>query len=72
MLSVHISQPVTALVVPRSRSAVNAPSTAAAPPMSIFISRCIGSDGLMLMPPESYMIPLPTSPRCPVASPSGT
>ncbi len=71
MLSVHMSQPVTAVVTPRSRSAVNAPSTAAAPPMSIFMSRCMGSEGLMLMPPESYMIPLPTRPRWPVASPSG-
>ena len=39
-----------------------APSTAAAPPMSIFMSRCIGSEGLSEMPPESYMIPLPTRP----------
>ncbi len=71
MLSVQHSQPETAALVPRSRNAVKAPSTAAAPPMSIFISRCIGSDGFRLMPPESYMMPLPTSPRCPVGSPEG-
>ena len=29
--------------------------------MSSFIWACMASLGLMLMPPESYMIPLPTS-----------
>ena len=36
-------------------------ATAAAPDMSIFMSACMGLLGLMLMPPESYMTPLPTS-----------
>ncbi len=39
--------------------------------MSIFMSRCIGSLGFRLTPPESYMMPLPTSPRCPVALAGG-
>ena len=42
-----------------------APSTAAAPDMSIFIDACMASVGFRLMPPESYMMPLPTSTRCP-------
>ncbi len=68
MLSVHISQPVTAVRHPNSRSAVIAPNTAADPAMSIFIEKCMGSLGLSEIPPESYMIPLPTSARYPVAS----
>ena len=71
MLSVHMSQPLTVAVAPSARSAVKAASTDAAPPMSIFMSRCIGSDGFRLMPPESYMMPLPTSPRCPLDAPAG-
>ena len=38
-----------------------AASTAAAPDMSIFIAACMASLGFRLMPPESYMMPLPTS-----------
>ena len=34
-----------------------------------FIAACIASDGFRLMPPASYMIPLPTRPRCPPAQP---
>ena len=54
-----------------------APSThsaakhAAAPVMSFFIWAWTSSPGLRAMPPESYMIPLPTNARWPVASPSG-
>ena len=65
MLSVHISQPVTFVRQPRSRSVVIAPRIAADPDMSSFIAACIASDGLRLIPPESYMIPLPTRPRWP-------
>ena len=42
--------------------AETASRTAAAPDMSIFIS-CIPADGLIEMPPESKVTPLPTSPR---------
>ena len=38
-------------------------STAAAPVMSIFIEAWLASLGLRLMPPESYMTPLPTIAR---------
>ena len=41
------------------------PEDGAAPDMSSFIAACIASDGLRLMPPASYMIPLPTRPRWP-------
>ena len=57
---------MTAVVQPRSRSVSIAPRTAAAPDMSCFIAACIASDGLRLIPPASYMIPLPTSARRPV------
>ena len=63
MLSVHIRYPVTAVRQPSACSADIADSTAAAPDMSIFIAACIGSLGLRLMPPESYMTPLPTIAR---------
>ena len=71
MLSVHISHPLTVAVARSAWSAVKVASTDAAPPMSIFMSRCIGSDGLRLMPPESYMMPLPTRPRWPLDAPFG-
>ena len=63
MLSVHIKNPVTALRQPTAASADIVASTAAAPDMSIFIAACIGSLGFRLIPPESYMIPLPTRAR---------
>ena len=63
MLSVQQRYAVTAAVQPRSCSAVIAPRIAAAPVMSFFIWACDSSLGLRLMPPESYMIPLPTRPR---------
>ena len=56
---------------PRSRRVSIEANTAAAPDMSSFIAAWIASDGLRLMPPASYMIPLPTSARLPVAAPSG-
>ena len=34
--------------------------------MSIFIDACMASLGFRLMPPESYITPLPTRARCPV------
>ena len=66
MLSVHIKKPVTVLRQPTAPRADIVASTAAAPDMSIFIAACIGSLGLRLIPPESYMIPLPTRARCPL------
>ena len=71
MLSVHINQPVTAAVPPSSASTVMAASTEAAPDMSFFIIAWTPSAGLRLMPPESYMIPLPMSASRPVGD-SGT
>ena len=53
----------------RHRSAFSvdiAASTAAAPDMSIFITACIASLCFRLMPPESYITPLPTSAMWPV------
>ena len=55
--------PVTAVRQPSAASADIDASTAAAPDMSIFIAACIGSLGLRLMPPESYITPLPTIAR---------
>ena len=46
-------------------------STAAAPDMSIFIAACMASLGFRLMPPESYITPLPTSARWPVGRGAG-
>ena len=43
-----------------------ADSTAAAPDMSIFIAACMASLLFRLMPPESYITPLPTIVRWPV------
>ncbi len=71
MLSVHMRYAVTRARQPTSRRAVIAARMAAAPVMSFFICECDSSLGLRLMPPESYMMPLPTRARCPVGSPSG-
>ena len=60
MLSVHIINPTTSFWQPSAASVDIDASTAAAPDMSIFIEACIASLGLRLIPPESYMIPLPT------------
>ena len=46
---------------PSSAMAATASRTAAAPDMSIFIS-CIPDAGLIEIPPESKVTPLPTSP----------
>ena len=62
---------MTAVRQPIAGSAVMAASTAPAPDMSFFMVAWVPSAGFRLMPPESYMIPLPTSVRCPVGSPSG-
>ncbi len=70
MLSVHMSQPVTIVEQPSSARTVKAPSTEPAPVMSFFMVAWVPSAGLRLMPPESYMIPLPTRPRCGVSSPA--
>ena len=66
MLSVQHRYAVTATGQSSPWSAVIAPRIAAAPVMSFFIWACDSSLGLRLMPPESYMIPLPTRPRWPV------
>ena len=71
MLSVHMSHALTLLVTPSAFSAVMAPMMAAAPAMSIFMSRCMESLGLREMPPASYMIPLPSRAMCDVGVPSG-
>ena len=61
---------MTAVGQPTARSADNAPTTAAAPDMSFFMVACTASPGLRLMPPESYMIPLPTMERWGVSGPA--
>ena len=48
-----------------------APMTAPAPDMSSFIAAWMGSLGFRLSPPESYITPLPTRARWPVAAPRG-
>ncbi len=65
MLSVQQRYAVTAHRTPSARRAVIAPRIAAAPVMSFFIWAWDSSLGLRLMPPESYMTPLPTRPRWP-------
>src|SRR5690606_9672863 len=59
-LSVHMRYPVTAVRQHSVSSEHIAARIAAAPDMSFFIWAWIASDGFRLMPPESYMIPLPT------------
>ena len=54
---------MTAVRQSMARSAVMAARTAPAPDMSFFIVAWVPSAGFRLMPPESYMIPLPTSVR---------
>ncbi len=71
MLSVHIRNAVTVVGHSSARSTDMVPSTAAAPAMSIFMKSCMPSRGLMLMPPESYMMPLPTIARWPLLLPLG-
>ena len=63
MLSVHINQAVTLVRTFRSLSTLIVASTAAAPDMSIFMFWWNTSWPLSEMPPESYMIPLPTRAR---------
>ena len=63
-LSVHIRYAVTWFLQPSAFSVLIAASTAAAPLMSAFIIACDGSLGFKLMPPESYITPLPTMMRC--------
>ena len=57
---------VTFILRPSSAIASVAAITAAAPAMSHFIVYML-SPGLMLRPPESKVMPLPTSARCVVA-----
>jgi hypothetical protein len=63
MFSAAASQPVTFNGRPSSAIATTAASTAAAPAMSVFI-RCMFNAGLIDKPPESNVMPLPTSARC--------
>ena len=71
MLSVHINHPVTATGQAKVDRAVIAARMAAAPDMSFFIWEWLASAGFSAMPPESYMMPLPTRPRWAVGSPAG-
>ena len=60
MFSVSPSTPTTLALALRPASAFMAPNTAAAPPMSHFISS-MPAAGLRERPPESKHTPLPTS-----------
>lgn len=67
MFSASASQPVTLTARPSFAVATTAANTAAAPLMSHFIvSLCPA--GLSEMPPESYVMPLPTKARVRFAS----
>ena len=55
MLSVHISQPVTATGQESADNAVMAARITPAPDMSFFIWEWLASAGLRAMPPESYI-----------------
>ena len=66
MLSVQQRYAVTAVVQPTAWRAVMVARIAAAPVMSFFICAWDSSLGLRLMPPESYMIPLPINASRPV------
>ena len=60
MFSARQSQPVTATGSSRRAAAMTVCSTAAAPAMSDFMAS-MPSAGLIEMPPESNVMPLPTS-----------
>ena len=60
MFSVAGIRPTTLIWGLSSDSALNTPSTLAAPPMSYFISS-ISAAGLIEIPPVSKVMPLPTS-----------
>ncbi len=71
MLSVQVSHPDTAAVVPRSRRAGECAENCGRV-AHVHLHQQVHRVGrLGLMPPESYMMPLPTRPRWPVTSPSG-
>ena len=63
MFSARQSQPVTATGSSRRAAAMTVCSTAAAPAMSDFIAS-MPAAGLIEMPPESNVMPLPTSATC--------
>ncbi len=63
MFSAIGAQAVTLTASPSRAIAVIAAMTAAAPPMSDFI-HSIAAGGLSERPPESNVMPLPTSARC--------
>ena len=67
MLSVIGVNDTTRVVAPRAGSAHMAAITAAAPAMSLFIS-IIESAGLIERPPESNVMPLPTSATLPAGA----
>jgi hypothetical protein len=71
MLSVHISHPVTATGQDSAASAVIAARITPAPVMSFFMVAWVASAALSAIPPESYITPLPTSPRWARGVPSG-
>ena len=64
MLSVIGRKPSTRTFAPSVAMARNAPSTAAAPPMSPFMPT-MASAGFSERPPESNVMPLPTSATVP-------
>ena len=66
MLSVIGRKPSTRTFAPSAAMARNAPSTAAAPPMSPFMPT-MASAGFSDRPPESNVMPLPTSATVPSA-----
>ena len=70
MLSVMGKYPLTLILGAKEESADIAPITAAAPPMSVFISD-MPCHGLIESPPESKVIPLPTRAKVAFALPFG-
>ena len=69
MFSAIGAHTVTLTSRPRRAIAVTAAMTAAAPPMSDFI-HSIATAGLSERPPESKVMPLPTSDRCGLPRPA--
>ena len=61
MLSVHIKYAVTLVLHFSDARVLIVANTAAAPLISIFMTACESLLGFRLIPPESYITPLPTS-----------
>ena len=71
MLSVHISQPVTATGQEKVRERRHRGQDGPGARHVVLHLGVAGVRGFSAMPPESYMMPLPTRPRCAVGSPAG-